>query len=86
MILVGDLGVGKSNIRDRFFKGTFSEYSNSTTGIQMSERKFWAPFKGRDEIISLICWDMSGDIDQVEYLEPFCKNAIGLIYVYDITN
>ena len=40
--------MGKSNINNRFFRGTFGEYSNPTTGIQMSKRRFWAPFKGKD--------------------------------------
>ena len=44
IVIVGEPGTGKSNICTRFCRGTFSEYSNPTVGIQLSCRKFWGPF------------------------------------------
>ena len=33
IIMVGDSGVGKTNIKDRFCRDTFKVHSNSTVGI-----------------------------------------------------
>ena len=52
----------------------------------MSKRKFWAPFKGKEEAITLCCWDISGDIEKNSLVLEYCKNAIGIIYVYDTTD
>lgn len=47
VVFVGAKGTGKSNVRTRFCRGTFSEYSNSTVGIQLSTRKFRGPFNDK---------------------------------------
>ena len=42
--MVGDTGVGKTNIRERLCQNKFDPFSVKTVGVQVSTRKFIAPF------------------------------------------
>lgn len=44
VILVGDSGVGKTNIRERLCQNKFDPFFNKTVGVQFSTRGFMAPF------------------------------------------
>ena len=45
IILVGDAGVGKTNVRERFCQNKFEPFSIKTIGVQVSTRRFIAPFQ-----------------------------------------
>jgi GTPase SAR1 family protein len=44
IVLVGDVSTGKTNIKNRFCRGTFREFSNPTVGVQLASRNFWSTF------------------------------------------
>ena len=83
-MFLGAKGTGKSNIRTRFCRGTFTEYSNSTVGIQLSNRKFWGPFRGKQEVFNMVLWDICPGAEET-LLSSYLKNAVAVIYVYDMT-
>ena len=85
IIMVGDSGVGKTNIKDRFCRGTFAVLSNSTIGVEYAGRKFWAPWGGKKERFEINFWDVAGTSTENVVSPLYFKNAMGVIYVYDIT-
>mgnify|MGYP002861490739 CR=1 FL=1 len=44
IVILGDVGTGKTNIKNRLCRGTFREFSNPTVGVQLASRKFWGLF------------------------------------------
>lgn len=61
MVLVGDFNTGKTNIKNRFCRGTFAEFSNPTVGVQLACRKFWGPFADRQSLYNIVCWDIGAN-------------------------
>lgn len=45
LVLVGESGTGKTNIRERLCHNNFDPFSVKTIGVQYSSRKFYAPFE-----------------------------------------
>jgi len=60
--MVGDSGVGKSNIREMLCQERFNPFSVSTVGIQVSSRKFYAPFEERLQKFNACFWDGAGKL------------------------
>ena len=56
IIIIGDTGVGKTNILHRYLTDTFKEDSKSTVGVEF----FTKSFKVNQEDIKLEIWDTAG--------------------------
>ena len=85
-ILVGDSGVGKSNIRQKLCHNKFDAFSVKTVGVQYSTRKFIAPLNERQQKFIFCLWDVVGDLNNTELIQAYFKNIVGVIYVFDLTN
>jgi GTPase SAR1 family protein len=64
----------------------FDPITVSTIGVQVSTRKFIAPFEERQQVFTVHFWDICGDINNRELLPSFFKSVMGIIYVFDLTN
>mmetsp|Transcript_15398 Transcript_15398/g.13933 ORF Transcript_15398/g.13933 Transcript_15398/m.13933 type:complete len:395 (+) Transcript_15398:24-1208(+) len=81
-VLIGDSGVGKSQLSRRFTKNNFKENSSSTVGMEFSTRQL--PFEKC--IIKAQIWDTAG-IDRSENMtKAYFKDTVGAMLIYDINN
>jgi len=82
IIIIGDTGVGKSNILSRYLKDEFREDSKSTVGVELGT-KF---IKIKDMGAKLQIWDTAGQERYKSITSSYYKGSHGCFIVYDITN
>lgn len=61
IILVGDSGVGKSNIRSRFCRNKFDPFSYRTVGVEYATRSFLAAIDNTQQKFTACLWDIVGE-------------------------
>ena len=83
IIIVGDVGVGKTHLIYRYIKGDFEnkDYS-STLGVEFSAKNV----KVGETIFHLELWDTGGMEIFRSIRQNYYKNTACAIFVYDITN
>ena len=82
LILLGDAGVGKSAIIQRYYNDVFDENSGSTCSANFYEKEVII----RKKKIILELWDTAGQEEYKSMTQIFVKNAKIIILVYDITS
>lgn len=82
LVIVGDSGVGKSNIFSRFSDNSFSRNYVSTIGIDFSIRKV----KINGKMVKLHLWDTSGQRRFLSISSSYYRSADGVILVYDVNS
>ncbi len=80
-VIVGDSGVGKTNILNRYIRNSFYLDGKSTIGIELETKMF----KIQDKYIKLNIWDTAGQERFKSVTQAYYKGAKGAIMVYDIT-
>ena len=86
VLLLGEPGAGKTSLRDRLCQHYFNPFWVKTVGVQFSRRKFLAPLDDQLQRFHVCFWDMGGDQPHCEAIAPFYKNAMAIVYVFDLTN
>lgn len=81
IVLVGDSGVGKSNLLTRFTKNEFNFKSTSTIGVEFSTRTVQVQSKK----IKAQVWDTAGQERFRAITSAFYRGAVGALLVYDLT-
>ncbi|KAL6063558.1 Ras-related protein Rab-11A [Balamuthia mandrillaris] len=92
VVIIGDSGVGKSNIMSRFTNGQFYEDSKTTIGVAFATKSFsinpdspdLTPQEGTD--VKLQVWDTAGQERYRALCSAYYRGALGALVVYDITN
>lgn len=56
VVLIGDSGVGKSNLLSRFTRNEFSQQSKSTIGVEFATRSIQV----EDKVVKAQIWDTAG--------------------------
>ena len=85
VVLVGESGVGKTSINNRFIKGTFRNNEVPTTSAEFSEKTL--QFNEYDGIkIKFNIWDTAGQEKYRSIAKIFYNDADIALLVYDITN
>ena len=82
VILVGNSGVGKTAIINRFYNNSFSEIMNSTIVMNFIEKDV----KIKGKFVKLSIWDTAGQEQYKSCNKLFIKNSKIVIFVYDITD
>eukprot|EP01062_Namystynia_karyoxenos_P029611 TRINITY_DN2222_c0_g1_i1.p1 TRINITY_DN2222_c0_g1~~TRINITY_DN2222_c0_g1_i1.p1 ORF type:complete len:254 (+),score=93.14 TRINITY_DN2222_c0_g1_i1:80-763(+) len=82
VILIGDSGVGKSNIMSRFAKDTFSRNHETTIGVDFLTKDLLH----NDKEIKVQIWDTAGQERFKAISRSLYVGAKGAMLVYDITN
>ena len=82
IIIIGDSGVGKSNIVSRFVDDTFTSVAKSTIGMDFETKTI----ELGEEIIKLQLWDTAGQERFRVLTRSYYRYAGGIILVFDITN
>uniref|UniRef100_A0A0C9QW69 TSA: Wollemia nobilis Ref_Wollemi_Transcript_4500_889 transcribed RNA sequence n=1 Tax=Wollemia nobilis TaxID=56998 RepID=A0A0C9QW69_9CONI len=82
LVLLGDMGTGKSSLVLRFVKGQFVEFQESTIGAAF----FSQTLAVNDTTVKFEIWDTAGQ-ERYHSLAPmYYRGAAAAIIVYDITN
>lgn len=81
VVLIGESGVGKSNLLSRFTKNEFSHDSRTTIGVEFSTRTVQlSGFTIKAQI-----WDTAGLERYRAITSAYYRGAVGALLVYDIT-
>ena len=81
LILIGDTGVGKSNILSRYINNEFSLATQPTVGVEFGSKII----KKDDKSIKLQIWDTAGQERYKSITSAYYKGSRGAFVVYDIT-
>ncbi|GJX11603.1 Ras-related protein RabA1f [Tanacetum coccineum] len=81
VVLIGDSGVGKSNLLSRFSKNEFSLDSKSTIGVEFATRSIHVD----DKIVKGQIWDTAGQERYRAITSAYYRGTVGALIVYDIT-
>ncbi|CAL0328935.1 unnamed protein product [Lupinus luteus] len=81
VVLIGDSGVGKSNLLTRFTKNEFSLESKSTIGVEFATRSIQVD----DKIVKAQIWDTAGQERYRAITSAYYRGAVGALLVYDVT-
>ncbi|KAA8543815.1 hypothetical protein F0562_022008 [Nyssa sinensis] len=81
IVLIGDSGVGKSNILSRFTRNEFCLESKSTIGVEFATRTIQVDGK----TVKAQIWDTAGQERYRAITSAYYRGAVGALLVYDIT-
>ena len=81
IVLVGDSGVGKSNIISKFTKNEFNLESKTTIGVEFATKVVEIEAKP----IKVQIWDTAGQERYRSMASAYYRGALGALLVYDIT-
>ncbi|XP_072958730.1 ras-related protein Rab11C-like [Typha angustifolia] len=81
IVLIGDSGVGKSNILSRFTRNEFCLESKSTIGVEFATKTLQIEGK----TIKAQIWDTAGQERYRAITSAYYRGALGALLVYDVT-
>jgi len=81
IVLIGDSGVGKSNLLSRFTKNEFNLESKTTIGVEFATKSIISDNK----VIKAQIWDTAGQERYRAITNAYYRGAVGALLVYDIT-
>jgi len=80
VVLIGDSGVGKSNLLSRFTRNEFNLESKSTIGVEFATRSINVDGK----TVKAQIWDTAGQERYRAITSAYYRGAVGALLVYDI--
>ncbi|XP_040990005.1 ras-related protein RABA1f [Juglans microcarpa x Juglans regia] len=81
VVLIGDSGVGKSNLLSRFTRNEFNLDSKSTIGVEFATRSV----RVDDKIVKAQIWDTAGQERYRAITSAYYRGAVGALLVNDVT-
>ena len=81
IILIGDSGVGKTNILTRYINNTFSQNTKSTVGVELGCKIV----EVNNTKVKVQIWDTAGQERYKSITKTYYKGAKGALIVYDIS-
>lgn len=81
VVLIGDTGVGKSNLLTRFTRNEFMIDSKSTIGVEFATKNVAIDGK----VLKAQIWDTAGQERFRAITSAYYKGAVGALVVYDIS-
>ena len=82
IVLIGDSGVGKSNLLSRFVKNEFNLESKATIGVEFAPKTL---LLDNGQIVKAQIWDTAGQERYRAITSTYYRGAVGALVVYDIT-
>ena len=83
LILLGDSGVGKTNLISRYISNSFDENTRATIGVEFFCKNFRI---NKKRTIKVEIWDTAGQERYKAITSVYYKGAKGAFIVYDITS
>lgn len=81
VVVVGDSGVGKTNLIHRFVKNNFNENTKATVGVEFLSKTF----KIKGDVFKIEVWDTAGQERYKAITASYYKGSNGALIVYDLT-
>ncbi|CAD8059317.1 unnamed protein product [Paramecium primaurelia] len=81
LVLIGDSGVGKTNILNQFTRGEFLQDSKTTIGVEFASKNIMID----DKTIKAQIWDTAGQERYRAITSAYYRGAVGAMIIYDIT-
>jgi small GTP-binding protein len=81
IVLIGDSGVGKTNLLSRFTRDQFNPESKSTIGVEFATKTL--EVEGKQ--VKAQIWDTAGQERYRAITSAYYRGAIGAMLLYDIT-
>ncbi len=81
IVMIGDHGVGKTQLISQYTKGEFNIHSKTTIGVEFTTHTQTIDAK----IIGAQLWDTAGEEKYKSLTSIYYKGAVGALLVYDIT-
>ncbi len=81
VILTGSFGVGKTSLFNQFVHSRFSDKYLTTIGVKVNKKVV----NIGDEELSILLWDIAGEVSQDKVPVSYFLGANGIIYVFDLT-
>ncbi|NXA43861.1 RAB25 protein, partial [Eudromia elegans] len=82
VVLVGESGVGKTNLLARFTRNEFHHESRTTIGVEFSTRTV---LLGAAAAVKAQIWDTAGLERYRAITSAYYRGAVGALVVFDIT-
>lgn len=90
LILIGDSGVGKTNLVSQFSKNEFNAGSKTTIGVEFATKTLSVVRKDKQgseidtKVVKAQIWDTAGQERYRSVTTAYYKGAVGALLVYDI--
>ena len=81
VILTGSFGVGKTSLFNQFINNQFSDKYLTTIGVKVNKKAIEVD----DKEVSILLWDIAGEVAQDKVPTSYFLGASGIIYVVDLT-
>lgn len=81
VILTGSFGVGKTSLFNRFIYQQFSDRYMTTIGVKVNKKNV----KIDDDEVSMLLWDIAGEVSQDKVPASYFLGASGIVYVVDLS-
>uniref|UniRef100_A0A8D0G9P4 Ras-related protein Rab-25 n=1 Tax=Sphenodon punctatus TaxID=8508 RepID=A0A8D0G9P4_SPHPU len=81
VVLIGESGVGKTNLLSRFTRNEFNHDSRTTIGVEFSTRTIMVG----DALVKAQIWDTAGLERYRAITSAYYRGAVGALLVFDIT-
>ena len=81
IIVIGDAGVGKSNIITKYTRNIFDETMKPTLGVEFIMKKISV----KEKAVKLQIWDTAGQEKYRALAKNMYRNAVGVLIVYDVS-
>ncbi len=81
IILTGSFGVGKTSLFNKFVFNKFDDKYLTTIGVNVNKKSI----KIEDQEVSLLLWDIAGEVSQDKIPNSYFLGSSGIIYVFDLT-
>lgn len=82
VVLIGDSGVGKSNLMSRYTRNEFLHDCKFTIGVEFSTQTI----KYDGKVITAQIWDTAGQERYRSVTNAYYRGAVAALVVYDITS
>lgn len=80
VVVIGDSGVGKSNLMSRFSHNEFNLESKSTIGVEIATKSI----KVDGKVLKAQIWDTAGQERYRAMSSAYYRRSVGALIVYDI--
>jgi Ras-related protein Rab-5C len=84
VLLLGEIGVGKTSLIRRFVRGQFETEYKSTFGVELYRVPITKAGPDGDQAIELIVWDTDGNFGQSIFRHVYIKGASAALIIGDV--
>lgn len=85
LMLLGEMGVGKTSLVRRYVMNEFSRDYKPTMGVDIYRRKITGLGDGGTQAVELIIWDIDGNFGQSIFRHVYSRGTSGALIIGDLT-